>query len=50
MPTFEKDAKLKTQRYILGLETRLGTIINLHDPIIFKRKFDLGKERNWTKH
>lgn len=43
MPTFDKDEKLKTQRFILGLGTRLGTAINLHDPMIVQRNFDLPK-------
>lgn len=43
MPNFDKDKKLKTQRFILGFETRLGIAINLHDPMIIQKAFDLIK-------
>lgn len=42
MPTFGKDEKVKTQKFILGLETRLRIAIILHDPIKIQIAFDLA--------
>lgn len=43
MLEFEKNGKLNTHKVILGLETRIRIPINLYNPVLIQKSYELEK-------
>lgn len=44
LPLYEGNEPMKTQKFILGLDPRIGTIINMHDPDTLLSAYNLAKK------